>query len=346
MKNHLLTPFLALVLMRFCMVDCAADGLIIEDLGKKFAFDPAKTLPGLFHTIERKIDVIGGNTSIRNISAEHLGWKGKDDHNGVGYFMRNRDLGQVFNVTATEDVSIAALVLRTSRGDNAVMKGAPGSVMYLQFFEVEIQPGEELRINDNGTPVGSRATHGFDLALHRADDYVEGVVYRPIARYTGGIFPDIEPTTQFAYQRKKGQPFGEQPGHLRFFRLRLPSAPPLVLKAGGRYAFLVGFEKPGPDRGLALAVSTKTHSLDPPELLKDINGHIYWGIRREGDGTLPPTMLNDPSAPTDPSLRQKLEKEAVFAPNHWENLAPTSNGFPDVDTYRTLQYCLELSDSE
>jgi hypothetical protein len=34
----------------------------------------------------------------------------------------------------------------------------------------------------------------------------------------------------------------------------------------------------------------------------------------------------------------------MFPENHWNTLPPTSNGFPDVDTYRTLQFYLELKE--
>ncbi len=320
---------------------CASFAAPVEDLGKEFTPDPTRTVPGLFHLVPKN-EVLGGNTSIRNESATTLQWKGEDSTNGTGYFQRNRDLGQVFNVPPGHDLVPRSLVLRTSRGHNAIMQGAPGAPLYVQFFEVHDLPGDSARINENGTPVGTRATHGFNPDLNRADDFVEGVRYTPIARFEVGPFPDIEPTTQFAYRRPGNEPHGEQPGHLRYFRIHLPPDHSLVLTAGQRYAFLVGFSKPGQNRGLALAITSTVHEKAPPAFNLDANGLIIWGIRREGNGRLPPTMFESPDPPKDPAKLQTAIEDAIFPANHWEKIPPTSDGFPDVDTYRTLEYVIEV----
>jgi hypothetical protein len=110
-----------------------------------------------------------------------------------------------------ESITVDAIVIRTARGNNAVMEGAPGARMYVRFFEVGVIDGETIRINENGTTVGEQATHGFDLSLNRCDDYIAGASYHAIGRATGGVFPDVSPTTQHVYNTGSG-PYGEQEG--------------------------------------------------------------------------------------------------------------------------------------
>ncbi len=192
-------------------------GLVVEDLGKSYEPDSCKVPSWLQHHIEQDNAVTGGNTSFRNTAAEYLEWKGNPSGNGYGYFQRNRDLGQVINIPEGQSVRMDALILRTARGNNAMMRGAPGSLVYLQLFEVLAKPGECLGINDNGTPVGTLSKHGYNLEHSRTDDYVEGVEYIPLARASGGIIPESMPfTTQYTYNRGDGKPFREQPGHLSF----------------------------------------------------------------------------------------------------------------------------------
>ncbi len=214
----------------------------------------------------------------------------------------------------------------------------------LQFFEVTPIAGESLRINENGTTKGDRATHGFDHAYNRADDYIQGVAYRPIARVSGGRFPAIEPTDADAELSPEGEFLGEQPGHLRFFRIDLTGDDELVLRGGRRYAFLLGFESPGPGRGLGIANTWNIYLKEPAEFIRDPHGQVWWGIRREGNGVLPPTMIGGLEPPQDPDQLQLLLGESMFPENHWNTVPPTSNGFPDVDTYRTLQFYFELKD--
>jgi hypothetical protein len=191
--------------------------------------------------------------------------------------------------------------------------------------------------------VGTRSAHGFDRNISRTDDFVEGVDYVALARATGGAIPVTMPaTTQAEHDRGRGEPFGEQEGHLRFMRWDLTGADEWVLKGGRRYAFMVGFEASGRNRGIALAISTTVHQQRDPEFVRDANGVIRWGIRREGNGKLPPTMIESPAPPADISLRDTLINESVFTENHWEDLVPTSEGYPDVDTYRTLQFYGEI----
>ena len=77
------------------------------------------------------------------------------------------------------------------------------------------------------------------------------------------------------------------------------------------------------------------------KFVRDPSGAIRWGIRREGNGKLPPTMISATKPPAEDALLQKLVGESMFAPEHFDELAPTSEGYPDVDTYRTLQFYIE-----
>ncbi len=338
--STLFVCLLSLSLSSAHAADRSIADLSIVDLGKDFQFNPTRTRPGLYHHLETS-EVTGGNTSLRNESAETLAWKGQPDSNGFGYFQRNRDLGQVFNVPAGDDVRLDAIVLRTSRGNNAVMAGTPGAAMYVQLYRVVSDDGE-IRIDENGTTVGQRATHGFDHQFNRCDDFVAGDAYEPIGRFTGGLFPDVPPTTQYTYQKDRGTPFGEQPGHLRFFRIDIADGVEPILKAGQRYAFLVGFESPGTDRGLALAISSSVHEKKPAEFVRDENDGIRWGIRREGDGGLIPTMVASADPPADQELRSKLIGESMFPANHFDTIGPSTDGYPDVATYQTLQFYVEV----
>lgn len=315
-------------------------GLQIEDLGKTYApISPS----GLSHHLATKKAVCDGNTSLRNNAEEHLKWKGSPNSNGFGYFQRNRDLGQVFNVPGIGTQTVHSIVLRTSKGNSAVLSGTPGAEIYIQLFEVKLIEGERLRINDNQTPKGSRATHGFDMRLHRCDDFVEGIEYIPLQRVSGGIFPEtIPPTTHHAFRKDQdGNRLPEQDGHLRFFRIKMTGDDVWKLEGGKRYAFMIGFEDAGKDQGLALAIDSHTHLSAAPEFLKDIKGMPWWGIRREGNGQLPPTMIELSKPPQDKKLLQQLINESLFASNHWNSLAPTTDGYPDVDTYHILQFYLE-----
>ncbi len=321
----------------------AQDILKIEDLGKTYAAPTEKHVKGLyFHIPKDKVN--GGNTSIRNTDRDHLVWKDSPNSNGYGYFQRNRDMGQIFNVPEGLIVIPDALVLRTSKGNNALMEGAIGAELYIAFFEVRTKTGDSLRIHENGTTKGDLATHGFDQTLNRCDDFIEGVEYIFLTKISGGIFPKSTPTTQYVYQRNENEPFGEQEGHLRYFRFDFPEKSEIILEGGKRYAFMIGFTHPGKDRGIAWSISTEVHTKEAAEFVRDENGEIQWGIRREGDGTLPPTMIQDSTPPFDPSQLEKLISESMFPEKHYATLKPTSDGYPDVDTYRTMEYYLEVSE--
>ena len=338
MNNIKTTTFSFLTL--FCaFITIAQSTFTITDLNKSYTPPQDKLLKGMhFHIPSDK--VCHGNTSIRNTDEANLVWKDSPSSNGFGYFQRNRDMGQVFNVPEGKDVKLDALVLRTSLGHHAVMEGALGAELHIVFFEVKTN--DNFGINENGTTKGDSATHGFDHQYNRCDDYIEGAEYVVIHRSTGGIFPNIPPTTQPGHPKSTPVPYGEQEGHLRYLRCDFEGDSEIILEGGKRYAFMIGFTEPGKDRGVAFAIDTEVHTKEPAEFVKDENGLIKWGIRREGNGTLPPTMIANANPPSKKKEYKKLVTESMFAENHYEKLSPTSNGYPDVDTYRTMQFYLEL----
>ena len=231
-------------------------GLEYQDLGKTFDADLNSLVDGLYHHIADDREVCGGNTSLRNESEASLIWKGHPSDNGHGYFQRNRDLGQIVNVPDGPPRSPRGLVLRTAKGNNAMMSGVPGSMLYIQWFSVEPDGSSPITIDDFGTPQGTRAKHGFDHAYHRADDIVRGVRYRPLVRFVGAVVPEDVPTTdRYVYDRGRGQPFGEQPGHLRYFRLTFPADHGFVLFSDLTRRWARSF---GPHGGLGFAPGTLT----------------------------------------------------------------------------------------
>ncbi len=322
MKAPILTLLLYLscspiILGQLCSDSTRMEALLsIEDLGKTYQPHPSK-VPG--YLMATKSD-LGGTTSVRRVDEDNLKWKTQ------GYYQRNRELGQIFNIPGDTSFVLESIVLRTGNSANAVLEGAPGSPMYIQLFEVIGEP----TINDNNTPPGTESTHGFNTN-HRTDDYLEGVTYHSIGIFGGGIFPDFQPTNED----------GGQPGHLRYMRWNIQEAE-VVLQGGKRYAFMVGFEQNGPDRGFSLGNDNQAASGADPQLRVDINGAAWWSMRREGDGTLPPTQVPGDNPPTDDVLRDSLLQESLYEENHPCLLSPTTDGFPDVDTYRAFEFYIEV----
>ncbi len=298
-------------------------GLEVISLGKTYQPDSRRI------AIQQTAGDIGGSTSVRNVDAKHLEWKTQ------GYFQRNRDIGQVF--TTERGFRLDAIVLRTGGSDAAVLAGTPGAKVFVQFYEVIGEP----QINDNGTPGGAKAKHGFSTN-HRCDDFIEGVTYRPLGIVRGGRFPDIPPT-----QDMNGIPAGGQDaaGKRHYLRWRFDGDDRHTFESGKRYAFMIGLEEPGPERGFTLSNSNKA-AVDAPPAIADQHDRYHggWALRREGDGSLPPAMSPGQTAPADPAVRSRLVGQSLFAPGDARyRLKPTTDGYPDVDTYRDLEFYLEVS---
>ncbi|MCL4788912.1 MAG: hypothetical protein KJ070_19310 [Verrucomicrobia bacterium] len=313
---------LALVLL--VTAAAARAELIVTVIGSRFQPEPARVVVAQPHGDK------GGSTSIRHTGADDLEWK------AAGYFQRNRDLGQVF--TAPRDFTLATLVLKTGPSDAAVLEGAPGAKLFVQFFEVTGQP----RIHDNGTPPGTGSKHGFSKN-HRCDDYLVGVEYRPFHIAKGGVLPALPPT-----RRADRVPTGEDSGRGVYLRFTFAGADALRFEKGKRYAFMVGFEEAGPARGLTFANANNAGVPDPPALAdKHDRYHGGWGLRREGDGTLPPTMIPGEKPPSDPAILARLKRQSLFRSGDTRYaLSPTTDGYPDVDTYRDLVFFVEAAEAD
>jgi hypothetical protein len=253
---------------------------------------------------------LGGNTSVRNESP--LVWKDK------GYFRRARDLGQVF--TAPRDFELEAIVLRTGNAHLAFLPGAAGAEVFVQFFEVTGTPV----IDDSGTPPGTKASHGFS-SNHRCDDFVTGVRFEPLRVLTGGRLPDLA---------AKGD------GKLTYMKWTVTSQEALRLKKGRRYAFMVGFVEPGPERNFTLANRNNAGSPRAPAIADaEDSYHGGWGLRREGNGKTPPRMLSGVQPPADPDTLRQLKAESTFPEGSARYaIPPTCDGYPDVDTYRDHEF--------
>ena len=192
----------------------------------------------------------------------------------------------------------------------------------------------EPRIHNNGTPPGTDATHGF-TTNHRADDYIVGVEYVPYLVLTGGIFPDI-PATYDGEREVNGDA-----GKFYFMRWRLTE--PVAFEGGKQYAFMVGLQNPGPGYGFTLANDNRASSPAPPRIGGE--GDSYgggWALRREGNGETPNTAIGPEPQPGS-ELHQQLVDESLFGTGEARyTLSPTTDGYPDVDTYRDLQFAIEV----
>ncbi|HEV7282989.1 MAG TPA: hypothetical protein VGN57_22475 [Pirellulaceae bacterium] len=91
-----------------------------------------------------------------------------------------------------------------------------------------------------------------------------------------------------------------------------------------------------------MANANRASSPEPPSLVSA--GDTYpggWGLRREGNGKNPPTMLTTSTQPTDPAQDEALRAESLFPEGDARfAISPTTDGYPDVDTYRDLEFYL------
>ncbi|MFN7140368.1 MAG: hypothetical protein ACK4UN_13610 [Limisphaerales bacterium] len=299
-------------------ISMASAGLEITPLGKHYTPDLSRV------PIKQTRHDTSGSTSVRNESKRSLEWK-KD-----GYYQRNRDLGQTF--VPEDDFWLDAIVLRTGPTAIAVLEGAPGAKVFLQFFEVSGTP----RINDNGTPPGTEAKHGF-TKNHRGDDFLEGVHYRKLHLVKGGVFPNI-PVTRFA----NGQT--NDAGKLVYMRWDLTGRDQLRFQKVRTYAFVVGFETPGKERCFTLSNINRA-GVDAPLTLTTPFDYYHpgWALRREDSGPMPPTMIPGPNPPVDRKHQTKLLKQSLLptgTARYHPNLS--TDGYPDVDTYRDLEFYMEV----
>ena len=272
----------------------------------------------------------GGSTSVRNESAENLTFKSD------GYYQRNRDLGQVF--VAPRDATVAQLILRIGNTDAAVLAGTPGQEVFVQWFEVLGDPV----VNDNGTPRGTEAKHGFSTN-HRCDDFIEGVTYQPLTLHRGAKFPPLIPTRDH-----DGHPTGRDDSRLVHLRFDFETDGRIELIGGQRYALVVGLVDPAPASGFTLAnVNRASRPGAVPQPLASESPVGGWGVRREGSGVPKPTLIEtiEPLAGSQGHVAMIAESMLPDGPARFD-LAPQSDGFPDVDTYRDLWFVLVDEDTQ
>ena len=226
-----------------------------------------------------------GTTSFRFKSNKQL----KTDNGFArqsGYYERDRDLGQTF--TAPDDFTLGAITVRSGNNHG---RGAGGSAVSIQFFEVIGTPV----LHDNGTTTeASTASNVAWSRDPRTDDYLTGERYVSRRVVRGFCLPDSV-------------------GRQQYFRFELPGG--IRLKKGRRYAFLLLFDNPGPDRAMSLA----TQYFGGYD-----GGH---GIRRERTAEKP--KPDDLADSTFPPFAERLR------------LPPGTIGYPDVDTYRDFTFYLE-----
>ncbi len=315
MSNPITYLNLVLVIYTFLLLGCGGipaeskkAKLVVEAMGPMLEIDRSQVI------ISQTQFSNGGSTSARNNSKENLKWKEQ------GYYQRNRDLGQVF--IAPEKFKVDEIILRTGPSDKAVLSNTPDAAVFIQFFEVLGEP----TINDNQTGIEDSATHGF-TSNHRADDFIEGVTYDPFFIASGGFFPQITPT-------ESSNSSDDESGKLHYMRWIIKGDVP-SFQANKRYAFLVGFSEPGEAYGFTLANHNGASSPGKPDLADEQDPYPPgWSIRREGNGQYPPLISGENTSPT-----QKHLDDALFPSGKKRfSLTPTSDGYPDVDTYRDLEF--------
>lgn len=300
--------------------DVSAQNLRIESLGETLE-------KGSLNIIDsQELFSTGGSTSLRNNQQKNLIWKHQ------GYFQRNRDLGQVFQ--APKNFELKAIILRTGPSITAILENTPGTRVFIQLFEVIGNP----YIHENDTPEGSQASHGF-TENHKGDDYIAGITYKSIAIIKGGIFPEIPPTLI------NDKANSDQSGKLHYLSFLIDGLN-YTFEKGKRYAFLVGFEDEGENIGFTLANFNRASHDDIPSLTSPHDPYpAGWGIRREGNGENPPTLVPGTSAPSDKQLLNLLIEQSLFPEGIQRfQISPTTDGYPDVDTYRDLEFYIEAID--
>jgi len=273
----------------------------------------------------------GGSTSIRNVPADNLKLKSQ------GYFMRNRDLGQVFTSPATTEVE--RLIVRLGPSSAAVLANTIGQEVFVQWFRIEGSP----MINNNGTPPGMEALHGY-FKNHRGDDFVEGVRYVPLTTMRGGVFPNLPPT-----RNADNSESGDTTAQLQYIQFSFAPDQRITLLKGEMYAWLIGLVNPTPAAGFTLANYNRASNPADVPLEPAAESQVGgWGIRREGNGHPEPTIFSDsfPSrvreaSSAQPSLFDQMTAEAMFASGDARWLqSPQTIGYPDVDTYRDFEFYL------
>lgn len=257
-----------------------------------------------------------GNTRIRYVTDETRTLSHDNEILHKHYYQRDRDLGQTFTVGA-QGFYLDAITLRTGPMADGVQAGALGAKVSLQLFQVSGTPV----INNNGT-TGSQTTRWrtFNPSNALTDDYITGLTFTSLGHATGGVLPATL-------------------GANTYLTFDLTGPHQIWLNPNTSYGFLLMFDEPGPNRGMALA-NAFFGSYG--------GGH---GIRREGSVD---TTTADVTAANSVQMIENLSDpedvaaalaHAKFNANLADRLAraPGTIGVPDVDTYRDLVFFIHAS---
>lgn len=281
----------------------------------------------------------GGNTSIAFDADNSYKWSGPSPHKAdsfgyftadnreISYIKRDRDLGQTFRLSGNEARTLSAIIVSTGYGTNAVRPGTYGQPISIQLFEVTGRPV----LHDNGTDSTRQASHGFPHKPpipHQRDDYYAGETYTSLGVFSGATFPTKEAFGVADTTRTVSPDHPKLKG--RFLRFKLPANSAIRLQPGKQYAFLVLLNQQRANCGFTLANKY---------LGQYAAGH---GIRRDGNGVFPPAPA-DPSKEFTHSANARALASAHFPADLRQRtaIAPGTNGYPDVDTWRDLQFYVE-----
>lgn len=280
----------------------------------------------------------GGNTSLAFDKSDIFKWSGQSlfeheswgyfdlDGNEIPYIKRDRDLGQTFQINASEPVLLGSVVVQTGFGDNVVRPGMYGQALSLQIFEVS---GNQV-LNNNGSYDNTEAFHGFshnrqvDSIPSFRDDFFEGETFYQIAVFRGGKFPE---KTGFGFAENDSVSPDNPKLKGKYLEFKLPEAVKVTLHPGKQYAFLLMIDEMGDNRGFTLA----NHYIGNYP-----GGH---GIRRDGNGIFPPEPANPEFGFADPKNAGALA--SAHFPVDFEKrtaIQPGTNGYPDVCTWRDLVF--------
>ena len=287
-----------------------------------------------------------GNTSIAHDAEDIYKWSGsssypskedygyyRSDGQEIPYIKRDRDLGQTFVYTGTAPKKLTAITVVTGYGTNVVRKKMYGQQMSVQVFEVLGSPV----LNNNGSDSTTEAFHGFphnrpgDNIPHERDDYFTGEQYMSLGVFSGAVFPD---KAAFGFSDSETDIAPSHPNLKgKCLRFALPPDRTITLQPGKTYAFLIMIDQMGKDYGLTLA----NHYYG-----KYPGGH---GIRRDGNGVFPP-VPPDPSKDFKDPANRKAYESAHFPADMQKRtaIAPGTDGYPDVDTWRDLQFYVEATE--
>jgi len=284
----------------------------------------------------------GGNTSVANDLDYNFKWSGQSPFNssGFGYFTpdgqeiayikRNRDIGQTFTYKEKVPQKIKSITVRLGFGDNVVRPGMYGQSISLQLFEVTGQ----RKLNNNGSDSTMKAFHGYphnryELDIpHDRDDFFEGIKYEMLAVVRGFKFPE---KGDFGFDNS----MNIDPDHKnlkgKYLDFILPEQNQIILEPEKEYAFLIMIDSIGENRGFTLG--NLMYGNYP-------GGH---GIRREGHGIFPPVKAH-PEFDFNHPLNRTAVKTSLFPFDFEERILipPASNGYPDVDTRRDLEFYIKI----